>query len=34
MSKNHNRKAMIGKPHLEEGIFMSAIALGDQALTE
>lgn len=34
MSKNHNRKANIGKPRLEEEIFMSAIALGDQALAE
>ncbi len=34
MSKKHNRKAIIGNPHLEEGIFMSAIALGDQALAE
>ncbi len=32
MSNNQNRKAIIGKPHLEEGILMSAIALGDQAL--
>ncbi|WP_299871246.1 MarR family winged helix-turn-helix transcriptional regulator [uncultured Cocleimonas sp.] len=34
MSKNHNRKADIAKPHLEEEIFMSAIALGDRALAE
>ncbi len=34
MPKNHNRKAMIGNRQLEEGIFMSAIALGDQALAE
>lgn len=34
MSKKPNRKASIGKPHLEEGVFMSAIALGDQALAE
>jgi len=34
MSKNHNRKGDIAKPHLEEEIFMSAIALGDRALAE
>jgi DNA-binding MarR family transcriptional regulator len=34
MSKSQNRKAIIGKPYLEEGIFMSAVALGDQALSE
>jgi len=34
MSKKQNRKANIGSPHLEEGIFMSAISLGDQALAE
>ena len=34
MSKNHNRKADMAKPHLEEEIFVSPIALGDQALAE
>ena len=34
MPKKKNRKVIIGKPRLEEEIFMSAIVLGDQALAE